>query len=145
MSAEKKIFIDAQNSVLGRLASFAAKKALQGEQVAIVNAEKVVITGSSDYAMQKLKIKIDLHSKGNPRKGPKCSRMPDKVLRRAIRGMLPFERKRGREAFKRVQVFISIPAEMQGKQFTKLDVAAHSAKQRYVELGTICKLLGAKW
>jgi large subunit ribosomal protein L13 len=145
MSAEKKIFIDAQNSVLGRLASFAAKKALQGEQVAVVNAEKAIITGSSDYAMQRLKVKIDLHSKGNPTKGPKHSRMPDKVLRRAIRGMLPFEKKRGREAFKRVQVFISIPAEMQGKQFTKLDVAAHSAKHRYVELGTICRLLGAKW
>jgi ribosomal protein uL13 len=142
---KEKIFINAENSVLGRVASFAAKKALQGEQVAILNAEKAVITGSPDYAMQRLKVRLDLHSKGNPRKGPKCSRMPDRVLRRAVRGMLPFERKRGREAFKRVQVYISIPAAMQGKKFTQVEAAAHSPKQRYVELGEICRLLGAKW
>ncbi len=141
----EKILLNAENAVMGRLASFAAKKALQGEQLVIVNAEKAIITGSKEDAMKRLKRKLDLHAKGNPLKGPKFSKMPDRVLRRAIRGMLPFKSRRGREAFRKVQVFISIPAELEGKEFMKLPFHQNEKKQRHVELGAVCRLLGAKW
>lgn len=38
--------IDGTDAVLGRLASFAAKQALLGEEIVIVNCEKVIITGN---------------------------------------------------------------------------------------------------
>ena len=40
------MLIDSKNIILGRLASFAAKHALLGENVDIVNCESAVITGN---------------------------------------------------------------------------------------------------
>ncbi|TAL55726.1 MAG: 50S ribosomal protein L13, partial [Nanoarchaeota archaeon] len=37
--------IDAKDSVLGRVATFAAKKALLGDNVIVVNADKAYISG----------------------------------------------------------------------------------------------------
>lgn len=138
------ILLNAENNVMGRLSSFAAKKVIQGEQVTILNAEKVLISGSKEYAMQRLKTRLDLVKKGNPERGAKYSRMPDKVFRMAVRGMLPWKSKRGREAFKKLHVFIGIPAEFEGKKFTEIESNAKNLK-RSVELGEICRLLGAKW
>ncbi len=38
------MIIDANNMILGRLASFAAKKALLGEKIDVINCEKAVIS-----------------------------------------------------------------------------------------------------
>ena len=38
--------IDGKNAVLGRLASFAAKEALRGEEIVILNCEQIIITGN---------------------------------------------------------------------------------------------------
>src|SRR3989338_2100192 len=38
--------IDGENSVLGRIASYVAKEALKGERIAIVNCEKIIISGN---------------------------------------------------------------------------------------------------
>lgn len=138
------ILLNAEDNVVGRLASFAAKKALQGEQVTILNAEKALISGSREYAMKRLKTRVDLVRKGNPEKAAKYSRMPDKALRVAVRGMLPWKSRRGREAFKRVHSYIGVPAEFSGKQFTEIESKAKSLRKS-VELGEICRLLGAKW
>lgn len=138
------ILLNAENNVMGRLSSFAAKKVLQGEQVTILNAEKVLISGSREYAVQRLKTRLGLVKKGNPESGPKYSRMPDKVLRMAVRGMLPWKSKRGREAFKRLRVFTGIPAEFEGKKFAEVESNAKNLKKS-VELGEICRLFGAKW
>ena len=43
------IVVDATGLVLGRLASVTAKSLLAGEEINIVNAEKVLITGGKDY------------------------------------------------------------------------------------------------
>ncbi len=137
------ILINAENVIMGRLASFAAKKALEGEEVTIVNAEKVVITGTKEIVMKKLKVRLGLVGKGNPEKGPKFSRMPDRILRRSVRGMLPHKKSKGREAYTQVHAYIGIPAEFEGKKFEKIPGKEESRKN--VELGTICKLLGAKW
>ena len=39
------MIINAENLILGRMTTYAAKKALQGEEVDIVNCEKAIITG----------------------------------------------------------------------------------------------------
>jgi large subunit ribosomal protein L13 len=39
-------------------------------------------------------------------KGPKYPRTADRLVKRMIRGMLPWDRPKGREAFKRLRCFI---------------------------------------
>jgi len=139
------ILIDAKGLVMGRLASAVAKKALQNEEVVIVNAEKVVVTGTKKSVMQKFQKRFELAQKGNPRLGPKFSRMPDRIVRHSVRGMLPYKRSTGKTAFRKVKVFIGIPKEFEGKEFTQIETAKHNEKVGFVILGDVCKLMGAKW
>ena len=79
--------IDGKGAVLGRLGSYVAKEALKGEEIAILNCEQVIITGS------KKNIEKSFHEKrsrvGSSQKGPKHSKSSEKIVKRAIRGMLP--------------------------------------------------------
>ncbi len=102
--------IDGKDAVLGRLASFVAKDLLKGEEIAIINCGQIIITGN------KKKIKEDFEEKrskvGSGQKGPKVSRLSEKMVKRAIRGMLPNHRKgRGKEALKRVMCYVGVPKE----------------------------------
>ena len=137
------MLINAENKTMGRLASFAAKKAMDGESITIVNAEKAVVSGTKQDAIRRIRRKLDLRGKGNPEKGPKFSRMPDKVLRMAIRGMLPWKSSRGKEVYRRIHVYIGLPEEFQGKEFEKTPEG--KPVKKFVKLGEICELLGAKW
>lgn len=139
------IFIDADGKIVGRLASFAAKKAVGGEQITVVNAEKAMITGTKEAAMERFKVRLTIRGKGNPEKGPKYSRMPDQILRLAIRGMLPWQSSRGKEMYKGIFVYIGVPSEFEGKKFEDISGAVADKSRKVVELGEICKLLGAKW
>ncbi len=139
------VLIDAEKKILGRMATFAAKKALEGEQVTIVNAEKAYISGSKESAMKSLKRRLELRGKGNPERGPKFSRMPDRILREAVKGMLPGKSARGKEAFHRVHVYIGVPEEFSGKEFAELKKAEVKRFEKTAQLGVVCKLLGAKW
>ena len=102
--------IDGKNAVLGRLASYAAKEALKGEEISIVNCEQIIITGNRKF------IEKDFQEKrervGSGQKGPKISRTSEKIVKRAIRGMLPDHRLgRGKEAFKKIKCYVGIPPE----------------------------------
>lgn len=136
--------IDATNLVLGRLSTVVAKKVLGGEQVTIINAEKAVVTGTQQAALIRYKRRDGLTAKGNPHKGPKFSRMPDRLLRHAIRGMLPMKSSRGRDAFRKTKVYIGIPKELEGKKFETIENAKNKSKN-YQHLEDISKAMGAKW
>ncbi len=137
------ILINGEGLILGRLASFAAKQALQGEEVVIVNSEKVVITGKPELVIAKYKQAIN---RGNPFKGPFISRQPDKFLRRVIRGMLPWKKLKGRQAFKRVKCYYSIPEEFKDKQFTQVKQALleNSNAVDFITIKDLCTALGFK-
>ncbi len=110
--------IDGKNAVLGRLASYVAKEALKGEEVAIINCEQIIITGN------KKNIKEELEEKrgrvGSTEKGPKVSRTSEKIVKRAIRGMLPnYRTGRGRVAFKKIKCYVGLPKEFEeGKKIS---------------------------
>ncbi|MBI1969900.1 50S ribosomal protein L13 [Candidatus Woesearchaeota archaeon] len=135
--------IDATNHIAGRLASIAAKKALLGEEITIVHSEEAIITGTWENVLQEWK---GSREKGSPRKGPFISRMPDRLLRRMIRGMLPFERARGREAFQRVKCYVGVPKELQGRKFEQIKEADASklSTLRYVKLKDLSRQMGGK-
>ncbi|MEM4230583.1 MAG: 50S ribosomal protein L13 [Candidatus Pacearchaeota archaeon] len=105
-----KIVIDGENCIMGRLASFVAKQALQGKQIDILNSEKVFITGNRKDILEKY-IKLRRKGKSQKMKGPLFPTMPEKILKRVIRGMMKYKEGRGKEAFKRIKCYIGIPKE----------------------------------
>lgn len=108
---ENKITIDAAGTVVGKLASFAAKQALLGKQVSIVNSENAIIVGNKKSILEKYSAR---RSRGKgAQKGPFFPRKPEAILKRAIRGMLPFDRARGIQAFKNIKCYAAIPAELE--------------------------------
>ena len=109
--------INAEGLILGRLASKVARMLLEGEEVVIVNAEKAIITGNREDIFAKFKQRTELRTRTNPRRGPFYPKRSDEIVRRAIRGMLPWKTNRGRRAFKKLRVYAGVPREFEGKEF----------------------------
>jgi large subunit ribosomal protein L13 len=100
-----KIYIDATETQLGRLGSFVVKSALKGDEVFVLNSEKAIISGNKDVIIGKI---TNLRNKGgSSQKGPKVPRPAERLLKRLIRGMLPWDRQRGRDAYKRIKCYKS--------------------------------------
>lgn len=140
--AETVLVIDAAGHLAGRIATQAAREALHGKEVRIINADKAMISGKRRMNIQQWKRRYDM---GVPKKGPFIHRQPDRLLRRIIRGMLPYKTPRGRDAFSRVLCYVGAPAEFKGAITIK---EAHSDKlpnTRMITIGEICKELGGKW
>ena len=140
------MIINAQDLILGRLASFAAKRALLGEDVQIINCEKAVITGSRENVFAKLKAR---QKPGDAYHAPTIYRMPDMFVRRVIRGMLPWKKTRGRLAHKKIFCHIGIPESFKNKEAITLDNANINKLKnlRYVYIKEVSKYLGKeiKW
>ena len=133
--------IDADNAVLGRLASIVAKRLLNGEEIIIVNAEKAVIIGNKPYIIEKYKERRDI---GSVRKGPYYPKMPDRILRRTVRGMLPMKKGHGKEAYRRLKVYIGVPKELQGNEFEVIEEAKNNKLEGFITLQDLSIQLGAK-
>ena len=136
------IIIDAKNQIVGRIGVVAAKQALLGEEVSVINAEQAVISGRKEHVFEKYKEKRD---RGVPKKGPYIPRMPDRFLRRTFRGMLPMDKSRGRSAYKKILCYIGTP-KIEGE---KIIVPGADAKKlptlKKATVGEICKFLGGRW
>ena len=140
------MIIDGEGLIMGRLASTVSKMLLNGENVVILNAEKILISGTKEWAYARYKQRVDRASISNPRKmGPKYPRRPDDIFRRTVRGMLPYRKTTGRKAFKGLKVFVGIPQEFEGAEVFKLEEAKPKNIKKSIELGTVSKLLGAKF
>lgn len=140
------MIIDGEGLVLGRLASKVSKKLLQGEDITVLNADKIVISGTKEWAYVKYKQRIDRASISNPRKmGPKYPRRPDDIFRRTVRGMLPYKKPKGRDAFKSLKVYVGIPKEFQDQETLKPLEAQPRHIIKSVELGKVSHLLGSKY
>jgi len=135
------MIINASDMILGRLASYVAKKALLGEKVDVVNCEKAVLTGNRKSVLADYKRRNERGSR--PTKGPFMPKMPDRFVRRCIRGMLPYKQEKGIKAFKRVMCYIEIPDEFKDKQIETIDDfnVSKVPSLKYVYIGEICKLM----
>jgi large subunit ribosomal protein L13 len=119
-SVERKWYvIDAQGLVLGRLAVEIAKKLRgkdkaifsphvdTGDFVVVVNADKIRLTGN------KLDDKIYYHHTGYPggirstNARDLLSRHPERLLEKAVKGMLPKNRL-GRQMYKKLKVYAGV-------------------------------------
>ena len=134
------MIIDGTNLILGRLASYAAKRALEGENVIIVNSELVVISGRKENTISIYREKVN---RGNPLKGPYFPKMADRLVRRTIRGMLPYKHARGKQAFERVMCYLGVPEKYRNEKIQILDDLNFNKLKtaRFIRIGDMIKLL----
>jgi large subunit ribosomal protein L13 len=112
--------IDANEHVIGRLATHVAKRLLAGEKIVILNSEKARVTGSPKAIKARYHFKTHV---GNERKGPFPPRMPHLILKRTVRGMLPHKLAKGRDALKRLTCHIGVPDEFKDAKAETIDGA----------------------
>jgi len=116
---QEYLLMDAKDKILGRFCSQIAKKALLGEKIVIINAKDAIISGSKRDIHEKYLDKLNISTATNPRRGPFWPRRPDTFMRNIIKKMLPTKKIRGKEALKRVHVYIgAIPERFQKKYQT---------------------------
>ena len=140
------MIINGEGLIMGRLASLVSKKLLNGEEIIILNAEKIIISGNKEWAYAKYKQRLDRASISNPRKmGPKFPRRPEDIFRRAVRGMLPYRKTSGREAYKRLKVFVGIPDAYEESEMFEMQEAKAKHIKKGIELGKMSRLLGSKF
>lgn len=133
--------IDAEGAILGRMCTNVAKRLLGGEQIAIVNSEKAIITGKKSAIKKRYKQKRDV---GTYRKGPFFPRMPDRLVKRSVRGMIPYQTPHGRTAYKKLKCYIGVPKEFEGKSFEKID-DAKKQPVKYMTVDEVSKFLGVNF
>jgi large subunit ribosomal protein L13 len=133
--------IDADGNVLGRLCTSVAKKILSGEEVVVVNAEKAIVTGNRDDILAQYKQKKD---RGKVIHGPFYPRRADLILKRTVRGMLPWDKPKGRDAYRLLKVYVGVPKELEAVEKLKLMGATNLSRDRYVTLSEVSEHLGSK-
>lgn len=143
---KKLIVVDAKGHLAGRLASYIAKEALNGQKITVVRCEKLLISGS----LYRNKIKVmDFRNKRmstNPKKGPIHQRSPAQMLLRKIRGMIPHKTPIGAAALGRVKCFDGCPLTYNAtKKFVVNDAlkcVRMKPRSRYCCIGDVATVCG---
>ena len=136
------MIIDAKNMIVGRIATVAAKNALLGQKIDIVNCGNAIITGKKKFLLENTKKEKDRGTY----KGPFIPKTADRFVRRIIRGMLPYKQDKGKVAYKRIMCHVGVPKEFEGKgimEIAKADITKVK-NLNYITIKEICKKLGNK-
>lgn len=140
---EEIVVVDANNQILGRMSTKIVKLLEQGKKVAVINAEKAVISGPKQRVVAGYKLLFSVRTLFNPYKqGIRRPRNPINIVKRTIRGMLP-KNQLGRKMYKNLKVYIGVPQELKDKQtirFPEADVSR--LKGKYITVGELAKELG---
>lgn len=123
MDSVQSIVVDGTNHLAGRLSSNVAKMLLQGNRVAIVNCEKIMISGSKSNIVKNYKDFLAISSILHPEHGPYHPRRPDTIMTRMVRGMLPRKKPSGQAAFKRLRTYIGVPSQLRSAKKITLEKA----------------------
>ncbi|MFX0100508.1 MAG: 50S ribosomal protein L13 [Candidatus Hodarchaeota archaeon] len=141
------LLIDGKDKIMGRLASQVAKLALLGKNVVVINAKDIVISGSKKNIFSTYVQMKNRKTRSNPTRGPFFHRRPDALFRRTVRGMLPFKKPRGQEAYKRVHAYVN---GVEKGKYPKLipheipDVGLERLNGKYVTLEMVGERFGWK-
>ena len=137
----KTMLIDAQGLVLGRAATHIAKALLSdlSQRVVVINADKAIITGSRRAIEQKYKERT---RRGSERAGPYFPKRPERIFKRAVRGMLPFKQPRGQEAIRRLRCYNGVPDKFAGAKAQKIEEASHVRTAKHITLSQIAQSVG---
>jgi len=130
--------VDASGQIIGRFCSGLAKRLLGGEEIVVVNADKALITGSKAWLTAEFRHRRDV---GSQRRGPFYPKRADRILHRAIRGMIPYQTPHGRAALKRLRVYGDVPVQFKGATIEK-PAAPAMRSAKYMTLAEIAMRLG---
>ena len=134
------VIVNAEGLILGRMASKVAKKLLNGEEIVIVNAEKIIISGKRKSKIAEAKQFLEV---GAPERGPFHYRRPDRIVRKTVGGMLPIKQPKGKNALARLKVFMGVPEELKNqKTETFTEAQATKLKGPSLTLGDLAKEIG---
>ncbi len=140
--------INADGLILGRLAANIAKRLLLGEKIIIVNVEKCVISGGKRAIINHYKERDNIRTHSNPIKGPFWPKTPHLLVRRTIRGMLPWKKSRGKRAYKNLKIYTGIPEELQidkSEMETYTDISIDQLKGPFIQVAELVKEIGSKY
>jgi len=132
--------VDGTNMIFGRLASQVAKRLMRGEEVHLINAEKIVIVGNPKQIEQRYLTKRGIRHKGTPERSPVWPKIPHMLVKRMIRGMLPRETPRGRDALKRLRVYTGNPKGMECS--LKPEKADFDGVSKHITIHDLCRSIG---
>ncbi|MFX0091452.1 MAG: 50S ribosomal protein L13 [Candidatus Hodarchaeota archaeon] len=135
------VVYDATDAILGRLSSIIAKRLLAGEEVIVLNVEKAVIAGDPLKILKRYQQRIELKTKTNPRRGPFYPRTPAGILKRAVRGMVPWQNPRGRACMKRLKIYMGEPVAKE-EEALKCPFQVQDLVCRHITLGELARRLG---
>ena len=135
------MIIDAKDSVLGRMATYAAKAALSGEQVTIVNASDAVIIGSKNDIVSRYFQKIHV---GSTSKGPFHARTVIGLVKRTIRGMVKRKSIHGMEAMRRIVVYEGVPDDLKDKPKEEVAKVRLDRPVHRIKMGELSNILKTK-
>ena len=135
------VVVDGSNKVLGRLASYVASQLRNGEEVKVVNSEEIVISGEREKVYADYKQKYD---RGRRDTGPYFPKRSDKIFKRTVRGMLPKEKKTGRNQHSKLRTYLGVPERFEDEELEETGVKEGSElmNRNYVKLGDVAQFIG---
>ena len=152
MAEAGTLVYDARDKILGRLASHVAKQLIAArkdgreQRVIICNAEHAIVSGPRTQVLSRYDKKYKLN---HARKGPFFPRMPDQILKRTVRGMLPYQKNSsGRGPLRDLRVLIGQPANISEDELPEdhswgnTDSIERPLPLRFVRLSEISSSLG---
>ena len=134
--------IDGRNLVHGRLASIIAERIMDGEEIVVLNAEAIVITGVKENVFQDFRAKV-IRGDTTKRKGPFYPRRADLLFKRCVRGMIPWTSSSGWDAYRRLHVFVGTPKQFEDVEKERPAEACRKITGKYTTLGAVSKFLGS--
>lgn len=135
------MIIDATDAILGRVSSYVSKQLLKGENIEIVNAEKIIITGKPSDIEKKYLERIQ---RGSPQHGPFYPKRPDLIVSRAIRGMLPRKKPSGKAALGKLRVHLGVPKQLASKDMIRFAEKQKAIECDFVRIEDLSRKLGWK-
>ena len=142
---ESLVIVDATNCIAGRMCSHVSKLLLQGNKVAIVNAEKAMLSGNRYKTIDSYKEHLGINSVTNPIHGPFHPRRPDTILSKMVRGMVPKRKPDGISAFKRLRVYMGVPEGMKSAKMESFDDSKITKPESYyISIAEVAKQIGWK-
>jgi large subunit ribosomal protein L13 len=139
------VVVDATSCIAGRMCSHVSKLLLQGKRVAIVNAEKAMLSGNRYKTIDSYKEHLGINSVTNPIHGPFHPRRPDTILSKMVRGMVPKRKPSGIGAFKHLRVYTGVPEDMKGAKMESFeDSKITKPESYYISIAEVAKQIGWK-
>ena len=131
-----------KDSVAGRLAAKVAKDLLNGEDVVVVNAGGIILSGRKETHEEKMKARRNLKDKRNPQNAEKFPRVPYMIFKKVVSGMLPKKSQRGRDALKKLKVFNNMPSSVDEKSVINEPSVQKKGFLKSTTLAKICNAFG---